>query len=1581
MATYGWRGIPLVNPGRAVRPNGYGLGAWRAVAPQARTAPSRGRSGASGDRRGQPNELERALAREAIENDSGGGLNLFNAGGRGLMGVLDALDTPRAVVASAVREGQDLFDVGVGANTGGQASLDEFIAQARNNITGQEALGLNDTALPAPVATALGFGADVVMDPLTYVSGGAGKVGEEAGEQAARRFLTPAVKQALGEAAVDAAERSGRTFADDAARKLAITELGEEAGNKAAQKSMIYRSNQMLSDVEREAIGATPGTYLKIPGGKTDTGRALLERTGRYVEGRGGEGLIRVSNREIGAGRVGSRVRKALTQNRVADAVAERFVKYPQIRRKVLYGTPQEAFEGITTLTSRNAGDLQELLVTRELSDQWAHLQSRAKAAGVDGADLRYALGEADESFGPATQRVLAATGAKDPDLLRDVRSFMQDYIPERLDAVDPENSWLMRRNNYTTRTPSDEMLAVRGGWGNSGHMGPVDKRMYGPGEGQINELFDTPLVSEIDDPAGRSVEQQIDDILAENGVPGWFEQDIFKSMPDYIRRMSRRYGDEVVAKRLRDAGIAESSLVSVLTDAGSAQGRAKAAIFKLLTRARIREGQAARAALNASAEAEGAVDGVITARGLVQRARDGAAEAAAENKVLTDMVGALDPVSIRNYGEELAGDAARLDVSRQALLDNVMQADDEVFTLGHLEVEHGHRLAMEQYKANAKVTRLENHVNKLYDEMATLHERLHIMSGFTDYKASRSHLDDLITRLEERADRIIENPARYGADAFDDVAAKLDRLNALKTDNVAFKEWADKQNNLGRYKNELNVAAETSKLMKEAEDELAEVMRQINQGEAVLHEFEDVATLPTDQLDNQIAQADQQIEAIYTTPGRKDGKITAKQRRQVEALAEAKASALHQKGVIERARARVAQVDETGEALLDRRNALMDQESVGDRIIHAVFPELPGDVQGSRIRTFFSDRHKELLAEVDATNGALLSAYDDADSMRVELSSIRQDREAAERKLSLVNDKTSRKDAELAELQNDYTARSEAALDRAAEIDDEIYDAQQQIELNRVPTPGDSDLSYAELMSERHLALMEGRQLRLESAAIEAESKAANARKTAEVWNGIGERAFSKKQETALALALKDSYHKLGAVSQTRSEWIVEALKASTVMNGPEGIRPVLRAYDKVLNLWKAYALATPGTVNRNLFGAVFNNYLADIGVSMNDYKIVMRYGQGFGRDVGGGVAKLSARDQGIMEAIRGAGLMEGGVTSLEVERSIGAATSRAQRINPLNPDNLPLHKVRHAQGGVENLARGALAYRTMANGGTIDDAIANVIKFHFNYEDLNKFERSALRRVVPFYTWTRKNFPLMLQQIVQKPTKFTRFYQLRNEIELHSPEEMVVPAYFGENMAVRLPFTIGGSRSYYLPDLPFTALSDVTDPTVALSSMSPFIKTPIEYAFGRQFFKGIPLRDEYQEVPGALRIIPGAMQGLDALGVARRGENGQWYMKQKDLYGLESFLPAFGRARRLFPTEDKYDERVLGSWLSFVAGAGFRVNAPQEQRNEIFRRVDSKLDQLQTAEELGYITEDMKQPRFGQTINAGYQMFGVQE
>src|SRR5690606_26277486 len=75
-----------------------------------------------------------------------------------------------------------------------------------------------------------------------------------------------------------------------------------------------------------------------------------------------------------------------------------------------------------------------------------------------------------------------------------------------------------------------------------------------------------------------------------------------------------------------------------------------------------------------------------------------------------------------------------------------------------------------------------------------------------------------------------------------------------------------------------------------------------------------------------------------------------------------------------------------------------------------------------------------------------------------------------------------------------------------------------------------------------------------------------------------------------------------------------------------------------------------------------------------------------------------------------------------------------------------------------VENASRVALWLDGVGRGLDELEAARRTFRYLFDFQDLTPFERNVLRRVVPFYSWLRKNIPLQIASFVQQPEKYLK-------------------------------------------------------------------------------------------------------------------------------------------------------------------------------------------------------------------------------
>lgn len=180
---------------------------------------------------------------------------------------------------------------------------------------------------------------------------------------------------------------------------------------------------------------------------------------------------------------------------------------------------------------------------------------------------------------------------------------------------------------------------------------------------------------------------------------------------------------------------------------------------------------------------------------------------------------------------------------------------------------------------------------------------------------------------------------------------------------------------------------------------------------------------------------------------------------------------------------------------------------------------------------------------------------------------------------------------------------------------------------------------------------------------------------------------------------------------------------------------------------------------------------------------------------------------------------------------------------------------------------------------------------------------------------------------------------------------------------MGIRLPFNVGGSRAYALPDLPFRDLAkwakvvNSKEPWRPIAeSAFPLYKLPIEMWAGKQYFADIPFTGRYQQVPPSYKAIPGLLPLLGGLGLAKKNSKGEWKVTDKTLYSLDQFNPVLGRMRRLIPNERTKQERLTGSWLSTLFGTNIRENTRSTKRSELIRMQKEFAEELRNKKDIEF-------------------------
>jgi len=447
--------------------------------------------------------------------------------------------------------------------------------------------------------------------------------------------------------------------------------------------------------------------------------------------------------------------------------------------------------------------------------------------------------------------------------------------------------------------------------------------------------------------------------------------------------------------------------------------------------------------------------------------------------------------------------------------------------------------------------------------------------------------------------------------------------------------------------------------------------------------------------------------------------------------------------------------------------------------------------------------------------------------------------------------------------------------------------------------------------------------------------------------------------------------------------------------LKDPAEMMYFLRKFDQVQNWFKAGVIATPGFVYRNLFGAFFNAYLD--GVDLN--QIVMAAGAQ--RRIS---KEAKAKDISFLQAARNlsvvngkadpymedavrlleSGLRGGGHAAYEatpfaapirqgdlpwwsrtketMERGVTVGSGRRARnlgtVLPVGPgsSNFMFNRaIRRVNTMVEDTVRLGVGMDTLRWGGSLEDALDRIARTQFDYSELSGAESAWMRRLVPFYVWTRKNVPYQFAKLASNPAAYNRAMAVKENMEIGTEDKGMVPDWFLEPFGIRTPWTMTGARVYGVPDMPFLDLYryDPTrmkegDPFYGVKEtwenlvwqMTPVLKTGIEVLAQKQLTSGYAFSGRFQDMPAVLENTVGLIPALDQLGLTRT-RDGKRQIRDWHMYFVLNSIPQLGLLRRVVPSEERYQQRLYETLFS--AGFGLGV---QRQTRDVQNRWRDKLE-----------------------------------
>lgn len=214
----------------------------------------------------------------------------------------------------------------------------------------------------------------------------------------------------------------------------------------------------------------------------------------------------------------------------------------------------------------------------------------------------------------------------------------------------------------------------------------------------------------------------------------------------------------------------------------------------------------------------------------------------------------------------------------------------------------------------------------------------------------------------------------------------------------------------------------------------------------------------------------------------------------------------------------------------------------------------------------------------------------------------------------------------------------------------------------------------------------------------------------------------------------------------------------------------------------------------------------------------------------------------------------VEGGQALKQVAPMISKASLKTTaKTAGLGADAIPFRAGRAVGQFIEHQQKATAYMVALSQGKSIQQALALAERAGFDYRALTAFESQILRRIIPFYSFTRKNIELQLKVLGENPQRINQVLAFFGNIgDRVTPEENeALPDYIKRALGIKISDTPDGLKQYIssfgTPIEAFATLINENPVLMALSMTNPVLKTPIEIGIGKDSFRQRDLKEVY--------------------------------------------------------------------------------------------------------------------------------------
>lgn len=440
---------------------------------------------------------------------------------------------------------------------------------------------------------------------------------------------------------------------------------------------------------------------------------------------------------------------------------------------------------------------------------------------------------------------------------------------------------------------------------------------------------------------------------------------------------------------------------------------------------------------------------------------------------------------------------------------------------------------------------------------------------------------------------------------------------------------------------------------------------------------------------------------------------------------------------------------------------------------------------------------------------------------------------------------------------------------------------------------------------------------------------------------------------------------------------WLKNVVRNSQSIYTPEGVAAAKLATNELLRTWRALAtIARPAFHIRNAIGAAWMNM--SVGVRGQTYRKLanntLRYRKAIREGVKDPISVLDADVQAVWRAAEAEDILSGFVASESVGRmNIGEKREKLDFLKVWDTDNFVATRVGgRVMESIEDVARMALFMEYFQEGveGSARAAREMVHAIHFDYSNLTPLE-TKFKAFIPFFVWTRRNLPRQLEMMVERPGLVQRYKHLMQAMNdnLGGQDDQGLPtgdlfsAYAAGTGFYVNPNTPFWARVMIDPDLPTSDL--LTIPNLNPGEIGNFINNLLGPHIGTLI--DLQQSRDYNDVNAPAALIP-VIKSLVAVGLYNETIDGDvripyWARQIQETalpFTRELIDPLTGgptdpnrQQRSAIKEDDNPLEASLKNVLATLGrGFGIKFNTPVDVRGTAFR----------SQEELNKVIQDLR-------------------